>query len=49
MKNPLSKAHQKGERSRHDIAQIENKVAVDTYAGRVHIDWDHQAPVTPVV
>jgi hypothetical protein len=47
MKNPLSKTHQKGERSRHDIGQIENKIAVDTYAGRVHIDWDHQAPVTP--
>ena len=26
MKNPLSKAHQKGERSRRDIAQIENKI-----------------------
>ena len=46
MKNPSSKTHPKGENKKHQIAQSVDKIAVDTYAGRVYIDWDHEAPVT---
>ncbi len=46
MKKPYSEIHPKGEISKHQIAQAIDKVAVDTYAGRVYIDWDHDAPVT---
>jgi len=47
MKNGVSKPHQKGEPQKSLVAQSINRVAVDTYKGRVHIDWDHNAPVTP--
>ena len=47
MKKGISKSHQNGEPQKSLIAQSIDKVAVDTYDGRVHIDWDHGAPVTP--
>jgi hypothetical protein len=47
MKKPLSEIHPKGENQKHEIAHALDRVAVDTYAGRVHIDWDHDTPVTP--
>ena len=25
-----------------------SRVAVDTFAGRIHIEWDHNAAVTPM-
>ncbi len=47
MKKGVSKPRQKGEPQKGVIAQSIDRVAVDTYGGRVHIDWDHHAPVTP--
>jgi hypothetical protein len=46
MKNLPSETHPQGENPKHQIAQAIDKVAVDTYAGRVYIDWDHETPVT---
>jgi hypothetical protein len=46
MKRPPSKTHPQGENPKHQIAQIIDKVAVDTYGGRVYVNWDHEAPVT---
>jgi hypothetical protein len=47
MKKAIQKAHPKGEKIKTEVGQLSNKVAVDTYAGRVHIDWDETARVTP--
>ncbi len=47
MKKGVAKSHQKGEPQKRLIAQSIDKVAVDTYKGLVHIDWNHSAPVTP--
>ena len=47
MKTPPFKSHPEGENQKHKIAQELDRVAVDTYAGRVHINWDHNTPVTP--
>lgn len=46
MKLPPKKIHPKGEKSKQLIAQETNRVPVDTYGGRVYIDWDHETPVT---
>jgi len=46
MKLSPSKTHPQGANPKHQIAQAIDKIAVDTYAGRVYIDWDHEAPVT---
>lgn len=43
---PLS-LHPQGELKKPLIAQELDKVAVDTYSGRVHIHWDHTTAVTP--
>ena len=48
MKNPLLKTHQKGEKQNANIDQLKDKIAVDTYGGRVYIEWDHETPVTPM-
>lgn len=48
MKMPPDKIHPKGENSKQVIAQAINSVPVDTYGGRVYIDWDHNALVTPL-
>lgn len=42
MKPPPCKTHPQGENPKHEIAQAIDKVAVDTYGGRVYIDWDHE-------
>ena len=47
MKEAASEVHPKGESSNRGVVQKSNKVAVDTYAGCVHINWDHNMPVTP--
>ena len=33
-----------------DIVAVErtSRVAVDTYAGRIHVEWDPDAAVTPM-
>lgn len=46
MENLLDKIHPEGEKFEGRIAKIIDRVGVDTYGGRVYIDWDHQAPVT---
>ena len=46
MKLPPSETHPQGENPKHQIAQTIDRVAVDTYGGRVYIDWDHETPVT---
>lgn len=44
--------HPKGELSECDLAkelvQKNVKLALETYGGRVHVEWDHQAAVTPL-
>lgn len=47
MKIPPFKTHPEGEKQKCAIVQALDRVAVDTYAGRVHINWDHNTPVTP--
>jgi len=46
MKLPSSETHPQGENPKHEIAQAIDRIAVDTYGGRVYIDWDHETPVT---
>lgn len=48
MKLPPKKIHPAGEKSQPLIAQEANRISVDTYGGRVYIDWDHETPVTPM-
>jgi hypothetical protein len=48
MKISPQKIHPKGEKSKQLIAQEVNKIPVDTYGGRVYIDWDHDTLVTPL-
>ncbi len=49
---PKNNIHPKGE---HEASPIKNnllaeniKLAVDTYGGRVHVEWDPNATVTPL-
>ena len=46
MKLLPSKNHPRGENPKSKIAPETDKIAVDTYGGRVYVDWDHEAPVT---
>lgn len=46
MKKPSTEIHPQGENPEHEIAQITGMVPVDTYGGRVYINWDHETPVT---
>jgi Transposase DDE domain group 1 len=48
MKKPLKKSHLEGENQKHPIAQAIDRVPVDTYGGRVYIEWTHEMPVTPL-
>src|SRR5258708_24949956 len=48
MKNLSFENHPEGENPRHQIDQSIDRVSVDTYGGRIHIDWDHETPVTPL-
>jgi hypothetical protein len=47
MKKAFKKVHRKGEKIKTEVGQLSSRVAIDTYAGRVHIDWDETARVTP--
>lgn len=52
MNLPAVRTHQKGERSTA-IEGVDNysentKLSVDTFGGRVHVEWDPQAAVTPL-
>jgi hypothetical protein len=46
MKNPSSETHPQGENLESQSEHFSTKVPVDTYGGRVYIDWDHEAAVT---
>lgn len=46
MKPPPRETHPEGEFPKSQIAQEIDKIAVDTYGGRVYVNWDHDAPVT---
>jgi diketogulonate reductase-like aldo/keto reductase len=48
MKTPAKKAHPKGELQKSALAKKLDRIAVDTYDGKVFIDWDHNASVTPI-
>jgi hypothetical protein len=48
MKKPHPENHPQGENPKRKIAQMLDKVAVDTYGGRVTIEWDHKTAVTPI-
>jgi len=41
-------AHPKGEPKEGALVPVRGPVAVDTFAGRVHVEWDPQAAVTPL-
>lgn len=40
--------HPQGERAPVEPDREDASVAVDTFGGRVHVEWDPQAPVTPL-
>ena len=42
MKMPPDKIHPEGENSHSLIVQETHGIPVDTYGGRVYIDWDHE-------
>lgn len=46
MKKAPAEIHPQGENPKSRIAQILDMVAVDTYGGRVYINWDHETAVT---
>jgi len=48
MKIPPQKTHPPGENQKHRIAQTINRIPVDTYGGRVYVEWNHETPVTPL-
>lgn len=48
MEKTSLKIHPKGEKRPAKTGHLTNRVAVDTYAGRVYIEWDHETPVTPM-
>jgi hypothetical protein len=48
MKLLPKKVHPAGENSEPATSQKVDKIAIDTYGGRVYIDWDHSTPVTPL-
>lgn len=48
MKTPPPKTHPEGEYQKHTIAQAIDRIPVDTYGGRVYIEWSQETPVTPL-
>ncbi len=48
MKTTKKLSHRQGEKTNDEDVHLTNSVAVDTYDGRVHIEWDHATPVTPM-
>ncbi len=41
-------AHPVGERAQVELEREGEALAVDSFGGRVHVEWDSQAPVTPL-
>ncbi len=48
MKISPNKTHPQGENPKQRISQKSSRIPVDTYGGRVYIDWDHETQVTPL-
>jgi len=46
--NELQPSHPLGESKNRSPEATQTPVAVDTFAGRVHVEWDPQAAVTPL-
>lgn len=44
----LSEIHPSGESQLTVIAASENALLADTYYGRIHVEWDLDAPITPM-
>ena len=45
---PPKPIHPEGETSTLTDSEFPSNIAVDTYDGKVHIEWDSDAPVTPM-
>ena len=45
---PPKSINPKGETFALDESQFPTTIAVDTYDGKIHIEWDSEAPVTPM-
>jgi hypothetical protein len=43
---PIS--HPAGEQPLVDLSALPRDVVVDSYVGRIHVEWDGQAPLTPL-
>ena len=43
-----SLSHPTGEPKSMELVPVAGPVAVDTFGGRVHVEWDAQAAVTPL-
>ena len=48
MKKLSIETHPEGENPKRQTDRLIDRISVDTYGGRVHIDWDHETPVTPM-
>ncbi len=48
MSYPFESLHPPGESHQSQEIAENKQFPVDTYAGRVHVEWDHQAAVTPL-
>jgi len=46
--SPSHPTHPLGESFQPPVLPEQNTIAVDTYAGRIHVEWDPQAAVTPL-
>ena len=45
----LTTAHPLGELFNDDVSHLKNEdIQCDTFSGLVHVEWDEQAPVTPM-
>ncbi|MGH8612992.1 MAG: hypothetical protein ACREYF_13475 [Gammaproteobacteria bacterium] len=40
--------HRVGEGNKGSLAPVSEPIAVDTFGGRIHVEWDPQAAVTPL-
>ena len=48
MSHPFGSLHPRGEHPTSKEVSETNRCPVDTYAGRLHVEWDSQAAVTPL-
>ncbi len=45
---PVKPVHPSGESNLPVISELPKDIEVDTYAGKLHIEWDPDAAVTPI-